>query len=646
MMRTEFTSARIPRLLLCFLVGWVAGIPSSVLAQDLAPPEAEAGKPSEEAEAVDPFVVVEGQVTTSMGGGEEGVSVSVHHKNEDGSAGELIGTAGTDAMGDFKITAREPFRGEIVVRLSKPLYIDLVRAFELNGEAYPPYLAESMEGSVVVIGRVVDALTEAPLTDTGVTLEAVERNWKATTDDAGRFSIKGVLPGEGALIVEAKGYGREKRSVARLEDFGEILIRVKPERIVRVKVKSEDDEPIAQATVEILDQYRDDFRAGVTDDEGVAVFRGLHFDARRIIARLTHDGYVSSPGFERTLSLPEKEVESTHRLEMARAAILQGRITHSETGEPLYGARIMTGDGQSNSSARDWADHEGRYTVRGVPAGPVIVTVHLSGYAPDLKRIDANAGEPTELDVQLTEGARLTGVVKNEEGKPVAGAFVDATTWREASTLGLRAVTDSGGRFVIESAPHDAFEIVVYGRRSKEVKREVQVGKDEPLVLTIPSGPALDEETGAPQIVVGDKAPSLNLTTLKGEKIDLAKWKGKLMVLDFWATWCGPCVGDLPHLHETFAKYGKRADFAMVSVSLDDDEKALRAFIASKEMTWHQVFGESGGAQLAADQYGVVGIPAVFLIGKDGKVVACDVGGDELLEVVGEHLKGEATRDK
>lgn len=108
------------------------------------------------------------------------------------------------------------------------------------------------------------------------------------------------------------------------------------------------------------------------------------------------------------------------------------------------------------------------------------------------------------------------------------------------------------------------------------------------------------------------------LTRLDGSTLTLPNdLMGKVVVVDFWATWCGPCVGSLPHLKELYAKYNDRG-VEFVGISLDRDRDALETMIRERELNWIQTFP----GHEAADEYGVEAIPSVWVVGKDGKVVS------------------------
>jgi len=124
---------------------------------------------------------------------------------------------------------------------------------------------------------------------------------------------------------------------------------------------------------------------------------------------------------------------------------------------------------------------------------------------------------------------------------------------------------------------------------------------------------------------------------LKGDKVDLAAMKGKVVLLDFWATWCGPCVAELPNVKEAYKKYHDKG-FEIVGISLDSDEGRLENFVKENDMPWPQHFDGGGWDNKLAKEYGIRSIPAVFLV-KDNEVIATGVRGSLLEEKLEELLK-------
>ena len=131
------------------------------------------------------------------------------------------------------------------------------------------------------------------------------------------------------------------------------------------------------------------------------------------------------------------------------------------------------------------------------------------------------------------------------------------------------------------------------------------------------------------KLVVGAKPFALSQKDLDGKPFSLDSYKGKVVLLDFWATWCGPCIGELPNVKANYDKY-KADGFDIVGVSLDEDEEALRNFIKAKEMPWAQLFDAKGWANADAKTYGVQAIPFTLLIGKDGNIAAVNPRGEAL----------------
>lgn len=110
-------------------------------------------------------------------------------------------------------------------------------------------------------------------------------------------------------------------------------------------------------------------------------------------------------------------------------------------------------------------------------------------------------------------------------------------------------------------------------------------------------------------------------------------------LVDFWATWCPPCVAEVPVLKRLHAATKDRDDFILLSISLDAKRSDVERFIKKNGVTWHQAVGETAGAHRAAAAFGVSAIPATFLIGPDGKLVATGLRGEGLVEAVQQYLK-------
>ena len=129
------------------------------------------------------------------------------------------------------------------------------------------------------------------------------------------------------------------------------------------------------------------------------------------------------------------------------------------------------------------------------------------------------------------------------------------------------------------------------------------------------------------------RAPKIEGAIFGGEKFDWSKYKGKIVLLDFWATWCGPCVAELPNVKANYEKFHDRG-FDVVGISLDDDPKALSDFLQKEKLAWSTLLetdpSRSGFDGPLVKQFGVDSIPATFLVDRSGKVASISVRGEAL----------------
>jgi peroxiredoxin len=134
-------------------------------------------------------------------------------------------------------------------------------------------------------------------------------------------------------------------------------------------------------------------------------------------------------------------------------------------------------------------------------------------------------------------------------------------------------------------------------------------------------------------LVVGAKFPDFQEKDIDGKSISVSQYKGKVVLVDFWATWCGPCISELPNVLAAYEKYHPRG-FEILGLSLDQDEQKLRSFIKDRKMPWQQYFDGKVWENKLAQKYGVVGIPATYLLDGNGVIIGRDLRGDELDKAV------------
>jgi thiol-disulfide isomerase/thioredoxin len=138
---------------------------------------------------------------------------------------------------------------------------------------------------------------------------------------------------------------------------------------------------------------------------------------------------------------------------------------------------------------------------------------------------------------------------------------------------------------------------------------------------------------------IGRDFPELpeNTYDVDGKKIKISDFKDKILFVDFWATWCRPCMMELPNVKAAYAKY-KSKGFEILGISFDKSEKPFREKVEEEKMNWYHISDYMGWSSRYAKFYGIRSIPATFLL-KNGKIVAKNLRGKELEEKLKELLK-------
>ena len=132
----------------------------------------------------------------------------------------------------------------------------------------------------------------------------------------------------------------------------------------------------------------------------------------------------------------------------------------------------------------------------------------------------------------------------------------------------------------------------------------------------------------------GASAPDLTLQTLDGKTLSLKDLRGKIVLIDFWASWCGPCMGEMPNVKNLYAKYHERG-LEVLGVSMDNKKEAWVKSIEKEQLPWLQVSSLLGmGRCPVGKSYEVLAIPKFYIIDREGKIIAKDLRGEDLAQKV------------
>ena len=150
----------------------------------------------------------------------------------------------------------------------------------------------------------------------------------------------------------------------------------------------------------------------------------------------------------------------------------------------------------------------------------------------------------------------------------------------------------------------------------------------------------MDLRLGQPAV---GETMQLAFTGLKGESVDLATLRGKVVLVHFWSSQFDLCVREIPALKRTYDEFHEKG-FEIIGISTDESRSDLEEFLADRRIAWPQHFQPAGQPNEFAKKFHIGGIPATFLIGPDGRIVSVNVRGAELAEAVDRLLRGGVGR--
>ncbi len=349
----------------------------------------------------------------------------------------------------------------------------------------------------------------------------------------------------------------------------------------------------------------------LTDCRCAVFILGLVMTAWMVLPARADDGATTSVNSNAATNNPEadKAWREAKRASQPPAppAEWQDKEPSPETVAKYYVPRLMKGADKSRDFYTQFPNHPKAIEARRQEYTLLTIAAQRFGDTEHRARLDA-------LVAVLLNDPKISGDEKFRlrygQLKILQGGLPDTMADFLKGEQALRK--DFPGR-------QEIYELVMSAASRSEGDQAKVLAKE-----IIDSSPASEEIKARAQSLLGrmdavGKPVAIQYTALDGRPVDLAQLKGKVVLIDFWATWCGPCVGEVPNVKAAYEKLHPKG-FEIVGISFDQSKEALEAFVADKGMAWPQYFDGKGWENKYGQQFGINSIPTMWLVDKKGNL--------------------------
>lgn len=617
-------------------------------------------------------LVIEGIVIDPIGAGIAEAQVRIESPSAAATDPPLAETS-TGSKGQITLTIKRPELDEIRVRITKDGFAEHVSTLDISDADEPPFIDATLAGAARIEGRITvrstDESTDEPIA--GAVVECTNGGRRSVVQTAadGTYTFGSIYAGRASLLVRADGYA-SLREVAQVADASvRVDMQLDREWPIELTVVTNTGEPADEVIIEAIVEPHGIHLSEVSDAKGKAVLHGVSPEAFGLRMKLNGPKYLAMKSYAEELELTgdhqgamlEQATDDAARsaiikpfkarITVTLASRVRGKIVDKLTSKPVGNVRVAAGKELRFDMPLDWSDDEGVYELEGVRPGIVTVTFQHEDYATFVQTVDLYTGKTGALDVSLDAGLPIGGVVVDEQDNPLEHVRIGGDMWQGFRTLGLRAVTGSNGRFRFPHAPAGEIEFTFVRPGFGEPKTErIESGKTDLKIVLEGASLPTEVATSLPgvdaRLKPGQPVPDVTLTATDGTVYKLSELHGKYVMLDFWATWCRPCVAAIPHVKAVHEAMHDRPDFLLIGISLDTDVDALKKSCHNNGIKWPQVVGAKSGAGEAFEAFDGIGIPYVCLIGPDGKLIAQHMRGPQMADEIKKHLPATADNRK
>jgi thiol-disulfide isomerase/thioredoxin len=604
-------------------------------------------------------------------------------------------TERTDVNGKWQCTILPQKFQDMLFRVDQPDYLPAVfgcEGSEEGGELVTRlpasnYLASDaamiIQRGIELSGIILDK-SGKPVPQATITRDHQWRNRGAIlqSGEDGRFKISNLRPGNMVLTIQADTLEPQTVAIVITNQMPEVKVALNPGKILKGRVLDDAGHPVAGALIQM---DREDFQP-------------LEFDWRTTSdrdGRFTWDSAPAGPhpylvtadGFNlRSISaLSAENSENSVTLHKSVDKIMvDGQVTdlasHAAVENFTLLVRVSNGADTTNWT-QEVNNVSGSYTVAIDPhATAFTIEFRAPGCLPFTTDPKSPGDGDQQMNIQLEKGTGrlLAGklMIPNYAGQinwkagqsivlsadvpdPETPAFDsdeakaiwmrqymrsdEGKKWqREHRSFAITPAAD--GSFQCADVPAGAYQLRIQLQESPEQGGGPLASLTTNFTVTADAGAALALNLGTvavpPPVNLkpGDTAPLFATKTVDGHSLKLADFKGRYVLLDFWATWCGPCVAEMPNLKAIYEKHAQDSRFAMISLSLDAQPAQPIDFARKNGIRWTQGFLGDGDTSPVPGLYGVTGIPAIFLISPDGKIIDVGLRGPEIESAITQAL--------